>query len=366
MTSDIDSNGVLTRKQREEFVLDLYFDQNKTYSEIAKIARISPRDIKIIIDKAFQEKERKEHKSLAVQAYERFSEGKTPLDVAIDLNIGEAPATQHYTEYLRLVQLDSVTQLYRELKGDIWYFVKLCKAAKAAKMSISQVVNLLKIANNYLPSVEHRYEALQKQNSILDSNLHTAAKEFQNLSNQITYLSNRRDKIKSECENEAATLQGLRQQAANLEAFVNHFKNDDNGEYIKVVKAVKDEVQKNVSNIRVLLDLALFSVIQSMRDNPEKYSSLVYSNNLMSIRNSNCKHMSSEQQQQESPYDDHSIENCETEILEQAKEFYTFLVDRLVCEVINGSVSNTETAALPSALPLEAADDNKQEHNEPN
>jgi DNA-directed RNA polymerase specialized sigma subunit len=36
MTSDTDSNGVLTRKEREELVLDLYFKENKTYHEIAK------------------------------------------------------------------------------------------------------------------------------------------------------------------------------------------------------------------------------------------------------------------------------------------------------------------------------------------
>jgi DNA-directed RNA polymerase specialized sigma subunit len=39
MTSDINSNGVLTRKEKEDFVLDLYFNQNKTYSEIAKIVK---------------------------------------------------------------------------------------------------------------------------------------------------------------------------------------------------------------------------------------------------------------------------------------------------------------------------------------
>ncbi len=69
MIAYTNSNGVLTRKEREELVLDLYFKENKTYSEIAKIARISPRDIKPIIDKAYQEKERQAHKSLAVQAY---------------------------------------------------------------------------------------------------------------------------------------------------------------------------------------------------------------------------------------------------------------------------------------------------------
>jgi hypothetical protein len=98
MISDTNSNGVLTRKEREELVLDLYFNQNKTYHEIAKIARMSPRDIKPIIDKAYQEKERQEHKSIAVQAYELFSKGKTPLQVAIDLNVGQIQATQYYAE----------------------------------------------------------------------------------------------------------------------------------------------------------------------------------------------------------------------------------------------------------------------------
>ena len=65
MMSDTYSNRVLTRKEREELVLDLYFNQNKTMREIAKIARMSPRDIKPIIDKAINEKERTQHKSTA-------------------------------------------------------------------------------------------------------------------------------------------------------------------------------------------------------------------------------------------------------------------------------------------------------------
>jgi hypothetical protein len=86
----IDSNTILSKKGKEELVLDLYFNQNKTYSEIAKISRMSPRDIKVIIDKAFQEKERQEHKSLSVQAYELFSKGNTPLQIAIKLIVSTA------------------------------------------------------------------------------------------------------------------------------------------------------------------------------------------------------------------------------------------------------------------------------------
>jgi hypothetical protein len=41
---------ILTRQERERLVLDLY-NQGKTYREISKEARISPRDIGVILDK---------------------------------------------------------------------------------------------------------------------------------------------------------------------------------------------------------------------------------------------------------------------------------------------------------------------------
>src|SRR5919202_1353322 len=185
MVSDTGSHEVLTRKEREELVLDLYFNQNRTYHEIAKIARISPRDIKPIIDKAVNEKERTEHKSTAVQAYESFSKGKTLLEVTIDLNLGRAQATAYYGEYLKLVGLDNITKIYLELKGDTPYFVKLCKEAKTAKMGIPQVINLLRIGNNYLPSVQLRYEELQKQNTLLHSIVTAKNREIQILDGQI-------------------------------------------------------------------------------------------------------------------------------------------------------------------------------------
>jgi hypothetical protein len=218
--------------------------------------KISLPDIGEIVNRAKLEKERQEHKSLSVQAYKLFSNGKTPLQVAIILNIGQTEVTRYYAQYLTLVGLDDVTKIYLEFKGETSYFVQLSKAAKVAKMGIPQVINLLRIANNYLPSVRRRYEELQKQNNILESNLHTAAKEFQNLSNQITYMNTSLDELKSKCESEIARLQNLQYQTVNLQTVINELKNDDNGEYTKVIKAVKEEVQKNLSNIKPLLDLA--------------------------------------------------------------------------------------------------------------
>ena len=44
---------ILTRQEKERLVLDLY-NQGKTYREISKEARISPRDIGVILNKIIE------------------------------------------------------------------------------------------------------------------------------------------------------------------------------------------------------------------------------------------------------------------------------------------------------------------------
>jgi hypothetical protein len=370
MISDTDPNKVLTREEREQFVLDLYFNQNKKYSEIAKIARISPRDIKPIIDKASQEKERQAHKSLAVQAYELFFKGRTLLQVTIDLNLGQAQATAYYSEYLKLIGLDNITKIYLEFKGDVSYFVSLCEAAKAAKMGISQVINLLKIASNYLPSVQRRHNQLQNENKVLESIITDKSKELRNLNGQIRNKEESLQAIKSECRREAALLEGLRQQSAKVQTFVYNYKNNDE-EYVEVTKSIENKISDLLSNKKTFLKIAIISVIESMRNNPEKYSALVYHNNynqssLSSIskdnNNSNLSNASRQVILPPPPYDEHIIEYYKDIMLEEAEKLYNVVVDQLDCEVINESVAKQPTGDIPSlpVLPLEE-DGNKQE-----
>ena len=90
---------VLNRQEKEELVLDLYYNKKKTYHEIAKEARISTRDIKKILNKASRESESEYSMSVSSQAYKLISEGRTPMQVAIALNLRENEVTQYYKEY---------------------------------------------------------------------------------------------------------------------------------------------------------------------------------------------------------------------------------------------------------------------------
>src|SRR5205823_9005503 len=103
-------------------------------------------------------KEQAERMSHSTQAYKLFSEGKSPVQVAIALNLQEPEVAKFYVEYWKLVQLHSLNWVYEQVKDDIRYFVKLYISAKVARMGVEQVIRLLEIANNDLPVVQYRYE----------------------------------------------------------------------------------------------------------------------------------------------------------------------------------------------------------------
>ena len=167
---------ILTRLERERLVIELY-NQGKTYREISKEARISPRDIGVILNKVIEakktiegskeeqddskENQRQQQLSLSAQAYKFFSEGKTPLEVAIELNLKESDATKFCKEYWNLKQLHSLNMVYEEIKDDIESFLRLYKLAKAKGVGVRQVIHLLKIANNNLSEIKWRYERLK-------------------------------------------------------------------------------------------------------------------------------------------------------------------------------------------------------------
>jgi DNA-binding transcriptional regulator LsrR (DeoR family) len=61
MEINFDSNKIPSKSEREERVLDLHFNQNKNYRQIAKEMKMSVRDIGEIVTRAKEEKERQEH-----------------------------------------------------------------------------------------------------------------------------------------------------------------------------------------------------------------------------------------------------------------------------------------------------------------
>jgi hypothetical protein len=111
------------------------------------------------------------------------------------------------------------------------------------------------------------------------------------------------------------------------------------------------------------LKIAIISVIESMRNDPEKYSALVYHNN----NNQNSSSSSSARSEDHNsnllnasrqavvlpplPYDNYMIEYYKDIMLEEAEKLYNDIIDQILCKVVNENVAKQSAETMPSSLP---------------
>src|SRR5215208_3928749 len=276
-------SSIRTREEKERLVLDLY-NQGKTIREIAKEVKMSFRDIGVILNKAVEEKAeelKEQHEeiqqlSVSSQAYKLFSERKTPLEVAIALNLRESEATKFYKEYWKLKQLHNLNMVYEEVEGDLDPFLKLHKLSKAKGMGVKQVVNLLQIANNDLPAVEKRFKRLRNNVNMQQFQKRIEERNLYQLNNQIASTTKLLNSYRISCIRERREIGNLQNEKIRLEAIVTGFKNN-NEEYLdKIKQAAYEEVRSVLNDSKLLLKFTTLSIIQSLRSNPELCNFVLY------------------------------------------------------------------------------------------
>jgi transposase len=352
----------MTRQERERLVLDLY-NQGKTIREIAKEARMSFRDIGVILNKVIEKKieasqeqqdndkakqnreQEQQHISISSQAYKLFSDRKTPLEVAVTLNLRESEATKFYKEYWKLKQLHNLNMVYEEVKGDIEPFLRLYRLSKAKGIGLKHVVNLLTIANDDLPAVERRFKRLRNDVGMLQFRKRTCEGNLYKLNNQIATTSRLLNSLRMSCGRERREIGNLYDEKARLDALVTHFKNN-NEEYLKIKQESYEEVKSVLTDGKLLLKFATLSVIESLRSNPELYNFVSYSisNNTTINYGSNYPSLmlSGRQQQQQSFNDSYTAL-----IVEEAVKLYNKLMTELTNRVIAAVAEDTRESSLP-------------------
>ena len=365
---------ILTRQEKKKLVLDLY-NQGKTYREIAKEARMCPRDIGVIVNNAVKEQELKTEQendnetqdmnkptekklneqdlSLSTRAYKLFSKGKVPLEVAVALNLGEVEVTRYFKEYLKLKQLHGLYSAYEEIEGEIEPFLKLYELSKAEDMSTKQVVTLLEIANNDLPALENRYNRLKKEADQIEYTNANSNRNLHNITSQIITSSQILDSYNVTCEQLRMKIDCLRNEKMGLQKMVRRFKRN-NEEYLKIKKTVDQEVNRFLLEGKELLSLALYSLMEAMRRNPDKYSSIIYYSSASSTTSDGdtfYKRSNAYRQQNQQYLSSNSFFNAyKITLLDDTEKLYKTLVR----EQINNIIANytAKSASVPSTATL--------------
>src|SRR5919197_2142557 len=224
----------LSDKERKNKVLELYHVQHKNTRDIVKEMRMSLKTIGAILREDKEEKEREREKvafynggngdtrlrplqpeqqqsgsgsdnralsttiapSLAAaelsdkektsKAYQLYDEGKSPVQVAIQLCLSEIEATRLYKEFWKLKRLYRLYQIYPEIEPYLSSFVRLHKECKRHGLNannINDFIHKIEIGTIKLPEVEDEYETAGFK---LDD-IKKQVKECQNQFNNIAY-----------------------------------------------------------------------------------------------------------------------------------------------------------------------------------
>jgi predicted HTH domain antitoxin len=103
--------------ERKKRVIDLYFNQHKTYAEIAEIEKMSPRDIHAIIkeEQARRQKykDQQQQEEISAKAYKLFSKGKRPVQVRYHIKPRTARGNQSIRRVLE-TKASAYTQFHMQ------------------------------------------------------------------------------------------------------------------------------------------------------------------------------------------------------------------------------------------------------------
>jgi predicted transcriptional regulator len=211
----------MDRKQKEALVLALA-EKGKTYREITKEAGVSPNTIKSVLNRAGLDESTSTHS----RAFELFSEGKTPLEVAIKMNLEADIAIQYHQQYYMLLGCTEFTKIYLQIKDNPWPFVNLTNLVHDSRMGDGEVVELLKISNGYLPLVRLEYDRTKAELYSLKAELSSTVQKYEQFNDSNIALKRREDelhlnigKLEARERELQKSINGLQQQLSTLSEY---------------------------------------------------------------------------------------------------------------------------------------------------
>jgi hypothetical protein len=214
-------------------------------------------------------KDQQQQQELSSKAYELFSEGKTPVQVAITLNLGQPEVTKLYREYWKLKRLHRFYSTHTELGDEsLGAFLKLYLLMKEKGMSVHQVANAVEIAIHKLPYMESLYGQAKDQAEKMQRTRQGLANDIEERKKKISLLDNIIFASEQDCKRkEQQQVQELIDQKNMIEKLIANILNGDG--YSKLRQIVKENVKDILSDNKILMSTAFAALILTLKADPQ-------------------------------------------------------------------------------------------------
>ena len=259
---------VTISEERKKRVIDLYYNQEKTTREIAKIERMSIRDISHTLkeeeSKRQRDKDQQKQQETSSKAYKLFSEGKHPVNVAIALNLRQPEATKLYNEYWKLKRMYVLNSIFKETNGKLGPFLKFFRLMKEKHMNIAQVIYAVDIASNRLPYMESLYEQAKDEVNKMQQTRQGLSNDIDALEHKISILDKIAFSSEQECKKIEQQLQELTLEKDRIEKLIADIPYND-----KIKQMVKENVKAVISENKQVISIAITALLQTLRSDPQ-------------------------------------------------------------------------------------------------
>ena len=266
-------------------IIDLYFNQGKTIREVSKIMGKSSHDvtpvtkehrIRLAQNQVLANREQNDDADSSVydsvipnvKAYKLFDEGKSPLEVTVELNLPGPQVQQFYIEYMDIRKMHKVVTIYQENKNSIGYFLELFRLGKKKGLTPEQIIIFIKMAD----SIHKLKEKLQHlQSEVLDISIRKSKgkEELKTLQNEIETTQEKLNSVDKAFNLKYEELTETCSQIQKLENYLEKLKGGQ--DYQELEAVVRSEVGKTLSDNKKLLQDVLVSVVVALRNDPDKY-----------------------------------------------------------------------------------------------
>jgi hypothetical protein len=178
---------------------------------------------------------------------------------------------------------------------------------------------------------------LQFQKCIDERNLYQ-------LNNQIASTTKLLSSHRISCIRERRVIENLNNEKTSISALVSKFKSN-NEEYLKIKQTTEEKVKDVLTNGKLILKFATFSVIESLRINHELCNFVLCNTSVMTASTtygSNYLSLMSGEQHQQQSFNDRYI----ALILEEAEKLYNKLMTELTNRIIAATDASSRTSSL--------------------
>jgi chromosome segregation ATPase len=236
-------------------------------------------------------------------------------------------------------------------------FVEFYNRAKERGMGRMHTVKALAIADKELPYLEEKCELLKIENNDLESKKQQSNNELHNLNDEIASSKELLKSYTSSCERKRQESESLNNEISRLETLVTRFKSN-NEEYLKIKSTVEDILKNVLTDDKVLLHKAIFSIIETLRnENNTTKNHLISFLAKKAITVSHYREYkyvssrsissSSGEQHKLAQY----IEDYKDTILEEAEKLYNRMIKDITDTIIDNTAFKMMSSPVPSDLP---------------